>query len=219
MLLKVLFASAVLLLSGCAMVPDNLAVPDGTTLVSYQQSVTGGEEVTGRTARWGGVIVGVENKPKKTFVEVVHFPLNHYGRPNTSEETVGRFKVQIDGFVDPIVFEKGRAVTFVGNVVTPLAGMVGEQPYMYPSIKARDYHLWREVQTYDVSTLYFNYNTGWYSPFYYRRHPFGGGWGFGTSRIRVIESRGFTPRLPQSADRAPAQLQKVPPSRGKIIND
>ncbi|WP_232365135.1 Slp family lipoprotein [Salinimonas marina] len=197
MLLKAMAVSVVLLLSGCAMVPDNLAVPEGTTLVSYQGAVTGGSEVTGRTARWGGVIVGVENKPDKTFIEVVHFPLNHYGRPNTSEETIGRFKVKIDGFVDPIVFDEGRSATFLGNVAKPITGMVGEQPYMFPAVQARDYHLWRETTTYDVSTLYFNYGTGWYSPFYYG-HPH---WGphpvFSRSHIRVIESRGFQPKLKQ----------------------
>lgn len=210
MILRILLLAGVLGLTGCALVPENLAVPEGTSLVSYQQAATGGQQNIGRTARWGGVIVGVQNKAKKTFVEVVHFPLNHYGRPNTSEQTVGRFKVQIDGFVDPIVFEEGRAVTFIGSVGKPIAGMVGEQPYMYPSLNARDYHFWREVQTYDVSTLYFNYNTGWYSPFYYRHYQpfgFGPGWGFGTQRVRVIESRGFQPKLPKSGERPPVQLR------------
>ncbi|WP_218355287.1 Slp family lipoprotein [Alteromonas lipotrueiana] len=195
---RLMLISTLLFVSGCTMVPDNLAVPDGTALVTYQGAVTGGPQVTGRTARWGGVIAGVENKPEKTFIEIVHFPLNSYGRPNTSEETIGRFKVKIDGFVDPIVFEEGRSVTFLGSVDKPITGMVGEQPYTFPAVKARDYHLWRETSTYDVSTLYFNYNTGWYSPFYYRHSLWGPQFGFGTSRIRVIESRGFQPKLKQS---------------------
>lgn len=176
-------------LGGCALVPESIQVPEGTKLVSYSRAVTGGDTVKGETARWGGVIVQTQNKPNKTIVEIVHFPLNHYGRPATFSETVGRFKVVIDGFVDPLVFEEGRSVTFTGEVSTPLAGMVGEQPYMYPALAAKDYHMWRKQAEYDVSLLYFDYYTGWYSPFYrpyfhpyhrYYHRP-------RTRRVRVIQ--------------------------------
>ncbi|RDV24645.1 starvation-inducible protein [Alteromonas aestuariivivens] len=194
MFYKYLILVSVVLFSGCAIVPDSIKVPDDTQLVSYTRAVTQSQAVQGQTARWGGIIVGVENKPQQTLIEVVHFPLNHYGRPSTQAETVGRFKARIDGFVDPIVFENGRSVTFVGSVAAAIAGMVGEQPYMYPVIDVTDYHLWRKETVYDVSTLYFDYGTGWYSPFYYPYYgPRWGGWGVGHSRVRVIESRGQQP--------------------------
>ncbi len=190
MLIRIMTLLAVLTMTGCAIVPDAIDVKDDTSLVSYTRAVTSGNAQLGEPARWGGVIVGVENKPQKTFVEVVHFPLNHYGKPNTSAETVGRFKVLIDGFVDPISFEEGRTVTFVGSVGSPTAGMVGEQPYMYPTLNAQDYHLWRKEVAYDVSGIYFNYHTGWYSP--YMSPYFHPSWRFHRSRVRVIE-RGSAP--------------------------
>ncbi len=186
MLVRALLIVAIATLSGCAIVPDSLEVADGTELVSYSRAVTTGSEAEGKMARWGGIIAGVENKPEATWIEIVHFPLNHYGKPLRSEETVGRFKVRIEGFVDPITFEKGRLVTFLGSIEGQTAGMVGEQPYMYPTIAGIDYHMWRKEAVYDVSTLYFNYSTGWYSPFYspfYR--PYWGG--YHSSRVRVIE--------------------------------
>lgn len=164
---------AVVIFSGCAIVPENIDVPDGTPLVSYSKAVTSGATVQGQKARWGGLIVGVENKPNKTYIELAHFPLNHYGKPNTGGETSGRFKVQIDGFVDPIVFEEGRAATFLGTVTLPTSGLVGEQPYIYPTIIADDYHMWRKRDVYEVDTMFFNYHTGWYSPFYGPGHFFG----------------------------------------------
>lgn len=158
-------------------------MPEGTQLVSYSKAVTSGANAQGQKARWGGMIVGVENKPNKTFIELAHFPLNHYGKPSTNGETSGRFKVQIDGFVDPIVFEEGRAATFLGTVTAPTAGMVGEQPYIYPTIIADDYHMWRKQEVYDVNTYFFNYHTGWYSPFY----RFNGPWMYPHfNRTRVI---------------------------------
>lgn len=208
MILKALLLVAAVTLSGCAIVPDSLEVPDGTQLVSYTRAVTSGNDAVGQTARWGGLIVGVENKPQQTWIEIVHFPLNNYGKPLRSEETVGRFKVSIDGFVDPITFEEGRLVTFIGTLQGQTAGMVGEQPYMYPTIGALDYHMWRKEAVYDVSTLYFNYSTGWYSPFYspfYRPH-----WGVHRSRIRVIQ-RGNG--LPRSSLKAPKVRKRNPQSR------
>lgn len=171
-------------LSACAMVPEPLQVPENTPLVGYSKAVVAGDEVVGQNARWGGIITSVENKPDQTLIEVVYFPLNHYGKPNTGEETPGRFKAVINKFVDPIMFEAGRTVTFLGTVGQPLAGMVGEQPYMFPALNVTNYHLWRRQQVYDTSTIFFDYYTGWYSPFY---HPFWRPWGFGPS-IRVIRT-------------------------------
>lgn len=208
MIFRALLLVAVATLSGCAIVPDSLEVPEGTQLVSYTRAVTSGTEAVGKTARWGGVIVGVENKPQQTWIEIVHFPLNNYGKPLRSEETVGRFKVSIDGFVDPITFEEGRLVTFIGTLQGQTAGMVGEQPYMYPTISALDYHMWRKESVYDVSTLYFNYSTGWYSPFYspfYHPH-----WGFHRSRIRVIQRSNGVPR---SSRKAPKVRTNNPQTR------
>lgn len=167
MLRKIFLLVAVVLATGCTIIPEDIRVPDDTNLVSYNKAVTGGDGVKGKMARWGGVIVGVENKENKTWVEVVNFPLNHYGRPNTFEETIGRFKVELDGFVDPINFEEGRSVTFIGAVERPVAGMVGEQPYMYPRIKCENFHMWRQDSLNYVHPMFFDYRMGWYSPFYY----------------------------------------------------
>ncbi len=186
-------ALVVLFLSGCAMVPDPIKVPDNTPLISYSRSVTAAEKVKGSMARWGGIIVDVENKSQKTFVEVAHFPLNHYGKPVTSENTVGRFKARINGFVDPILLEKGRTVTFVGQLDDPMSGMVGEQPYIYPTLDVDDYYIWRKESEYDVSTVYFSYGLGWYSPFYYSYYrPYWGGY---HSRFRVIERSNRNPAV------------------------
>ena len=174
---RYLLLLTVFMFAGCAMVPDTLEVPEGTALVSYSSAVTSGASARGQKARWGGIVVGVENKPNKTLIELAHFPLNHYGKPRSNGETSGRFKVQIDGFVDPIVFEEGRTATFLGTLIEPTTGMVGEQPYIYPTIAADDYHMWRDREVYDVNTFFFNYHSGWYSPFYGLRGPWG--WGGG----------------------------------------
>ena len=179
---------AVFLFAGCTIVPDSIDVPEGTQLVSYSKAVTSGASAQGQKARWGGLIVGVENKPNQTLIELAHFPLNHYGKPGTNGETSGRF-------VDPIVFEEGRSATFLGTITAPTAGMVGEQPYIYPTIIADDYHMWRKQQVYDVNTYFFTYHPGWYSPFY----RFNGPWmspHFNRTRVIRYENGPSKAKLP-----------------------
>lgn len=209
----------VFLFSGCSIVPDSIDVPEGTQLVSYSKAVTSGANAQGQKARWGGLIVGVENKPDKTFIELAHFPLNHYGKPGTSGETSGRFKVQIDGFVDPIVFEEGRSATFLGTIIAPTMGMVGEQPYIYPTIVADDYHMWRDRDVYHMDTFAFNNFTGWYSPFWGGMgpfyHPFGWrnwGWGHpGFNHTRIIR---YSNAPSRSVMPSPRKENPKPQSRG-----
>ncbi|OJF68592.1 starvation-inducible protein [Alteromonas sp. V450] len=188
---RFLVLMSVFIFTGCSIVPDSIDVPEGTTLVGYSKAVTSGAAIKGEQARWGGVIVGVQNKQDKTFIEVAHFPLNHYGKPIINGETIGRFKAQINGFIDPIVFEEGRAATFLGQVIQPTTGMVGEQPYMYPTISVDDYHMWRKKEVYEMDGFFFDYHAGWYSPFYRFNNSFAfpnfyGPWGargFGRTRI------------------------------------
>ena len=44
------------------------------------------------------IIANVDNKDGFSEVEMVHFGLNNYGKPSVSGESVGRFKVKMEGF-------------------------------------------------------------------------------------------------------------------------
>ena len=78
------------------------------------------------------------------MVELVQFPLRDYGRPMVSDDSPGRFRVYVDGFLDPVLYEKGRAITFTGKVAGVEKGTVGEQAYEFPTLKAKGYHLWKK---------------------------------------------------------------------------
>ena len=165
--MKQLFvAGCLLLLAGCSTLPDELQVAGDTNLFSYQQVSANPQQTAGRMVRWGGVIAEVSNKQDATLVEMVHYPLRSYGRPSVSDDSVGRFRVYIDGFLDPMVFKPGRSLTIKGQVLGSEKDMVGEHEYVFPAIKAEGYHLWREVQEVDVTTFGFGYYPypyhGWY---------------------------------------------------------
>ncbi len=198
-------------LSGCAIVPENIQIADENQLVTYEQVLATGDGALTKPARWGGLIANVENLESGSVVEVVSFPLNHYGKPSVGGESVGRFKVKMSDFLDPIVFESGRVITFTGVVDKPLEGVIGEQNYVYPTLQGNSFHLWRKETVYNVTNLsvgFGGFHSGFYGPRfggrYYGGNRYGHGVrsGHGRSRVRVVESApSASPRSTRASSR------------------
>ncbi|MFT4937652.1 MAG: outer membrane lipoprotein [Paraglaciecola sp.] len=138
-------------LTGCSIIPEQLQLADGTNLLSYQDAASNSEQVLGQTARWGGVVAKIKNMSEMTIVEMVYYPLRSYGRPVSGDESIGRFRVYVNGFVDPMVYSVGRSVTFTGQFTGLQEGLVGEHKYVFPTIQSSAYHLWQEIQRVDIS--------------------------------------------------------------------
>lgn len=110
--------------------------------------------------RWGGTIAAVENRQSDTQVEIVNRKLQSNGRPKQEDDSEGRFKATISGFLDPVVYEKGRSLTVVGRVRGEVSGKIGEYPYRYPLVEVTDYYLWNPLP----ERIY--YDPLFYDPFY-----------------------------------------------------
>ena len=208
MVYRILVLSAFLLLSGCAVVPDSLEVPDENQLINYQQAASDTQASQGKIARWGGVIAKIENLPDATMVELVYYPLRAYGRPLVSDESMGRFRVYVDGFLDPMVYEQGRSMTFTGEFSGVEEGVVGDHKYVFPTLKSTGYHLWKEIDYIEMNSVYiwpYDVFWGWpYRPYHQRVIIRGGG-------HRSV-SGGSGPQVSQPTPRPPKQ-----PSQGTNI--
>lgn len=192
-LLVTMFAS-ILLIGGCTAVPSPIDVDEKEILTPFEVLATNKDDASyiGSKARWGGKIVKVENKQDVSEIEVVFFPENSFGKPRTGQASAGRFKAVVEGFVDPIVFEKNRLITVVGEVSEVQSGLIGDQTYQYPTLNALGYHMWKETTEVDVDAYMFSpfgfhagYHRGFFSPWY---DPF-----WGTKRrvkLRVTEYNG-----------------------------
>ena len=162
-----------LLLAGCSSFPDKLHLEDTTQLVIYEDAASKAEEVKGKMLRWGGAIAKVENKPDSTIFEMVYYPLNGHGRPISGEESMGRFRIRVNGFMDPMVYQVGRLMTFTGELNGLEKGLVGEHEYVFPAADVKAYYLWRDVQRINVTGVHAWPNQYWYGGFqnwYYPRH-------------------------------------------------
>lgn len=171
------FTILLLILGGCVSVPESVQLPENTPLLSYEQVASQPDSSKESMARWGGVIANIENKKDKTLLDVVYYPLRDYGRPILKNESIGRFRVYVDGFLDPMVYQKGRSMTFSGEITGLEDGLVGEHVYQYPTIQAKGYHLWEDIDRIEIETISvwpsWRYGwgyRGWHGWPHYQRH-------------------------------------------------
>ncbi|WP_088330788.1 Slp family lipoprotein [Lacimicrobium sp. SS2-24] len=165
---RLIFALMVLGLAGCSTVPESIKLENDSNLANYQQVSANPQKAAGTKIRWGGVIARVDNLKQHTRLEMLYYPLRHYGRPITSEESAGRFRVYIDGFLDPMVYKTGRLITVVGEAGGSESGTVGEHQYVFPVVNASGYHMWDERDRVSVTTFgvgmgfWPHYYSSWY---------------------------------------------------------
>lgn len=137
-------AAAVLLLSGCATNPfaDQLP-PDLDRSITPGQVISDPQALRSKWVLWGGTIVTVHNLKDRTEIAVLAYPLEDSGYPKTSQKASGRFIIRYGGFLDPVDYAPGRAVSVLGHVDGVQDGKIGEAPYTFPVVQAQALHLWR----------------------------------------------------------------------------
>jgi len=141
---RFVFFFTVLLVSGCASIPNDLRSASEQALMPFSSAASATAQ--GQNARWGGEIAQVRNLAQGSELEVVQFSLNASGRPLKTDTSGGRFKVQVAGFIDPAIYAPGRLVTVLGTFTGIEQGKVGEQDYSFPILKSDRAHLWPEIQ-------------------------------------------------------------------------
>ena len=168
-----------LLLAACASYPD---LPEGIrTPPSSDLSLTDVREspdsFRGREVRWGGTILDVRNQAEHSWVEVLAYPLQRSGRPDTDGQSDGRFFGRVPQFLDPAVYTRGRQITVTGSLGESVVQQIGDHEYRYPVVEAEAHYLWppererRPVYYYDYP--FYRYDVWfYYGRPYFRPHPY-----------------------------------------------
>lgn len=128
-------------LSGCAHVVSEGLRSQVDTSIPPSLLFADPEAYRGRVVILGGDIVSTENTSNGTTVEVVQKPLDHRGRPQVSDRSVGRFLVLFDGYLDPLIYQKGKLITVAGEIIGRTVRPLGQMDYSYPLIKSRELYL------------------------------------------------------------------------------
>lgn len=129
------------LLAACASTPpfDTSGV-DAT--LTPDRAVTNADASRGRRVAWGGVVINTRNLEDTTEIEVLGYPLESSGRPDTGAKPQHRFLIMRSGYLESADYRGGRLVSAVGVVTGIRHGLVGEAPYVYPVMRAEKLYLW-----------------------------------------------------------------------------
>ncbi len=136
-LLLLLFAGA-----GCAPVISRSVLDSVNTDISFEEIIKEPAAMEGAMVLLGGRVVGVENLPEATLVEVLEYPLGRNLRPLTAGASGGRFLARSRGFLDPLVY-MGRLVTVAGTLRQPVVRPLGKRSYVYPVVDVMELYRWR----------------------------------------------------------------------------
>jgi len=123
----------------------------------------------GRKVRWGGSVERSENLAQETWLEIVERPLDSAGRPRDSDQSGGRFIAKVSGFIDPVIYARGRDITVTGVVDGDTTRKIGGFDYRYVVVKVESVYLWSPLIP--VTTMYYDpfWDDPWY-PFWPRRY-------------------------------------------------
>jgi len=130
-------------LAGCARPISSESLKLVDPAVDYRQVREHPEDFHGKHLLAGGVIARISNSDRGGELEVVQFPTDSTGYPDTGALTGGRFLARSGSFLDPMVFSRGLPVTLVGEVGGEEKRNLDGVEYRYPVILIREIHLWR----------------------------------------------------------------------------
>lgn len=168
-LLLIFLAS--LVVSGCQSIPNDLELDVPNLSLSEVMGLP--DNYQGQVIRWGGTVVKVENTDQVSRIELLAYPLNSYARPIPGQASEGRFIVQIDGFIDPLVYTQGREVTVTGTLAGSQNAMIGRFDYRYPVVRGETHKLWSPREEVEIVPVYRYWHDPWYPfhDYYIHRYP------------------------------------------------
>ncbi|MHB1951316.1 MAG: Slp family lipoprotein [Acidiferrobacteraceae bacterium] len=137
-----LLGASLIALAGCASMPRVLRNRSVDAALQPAMVMRRPAKWIGHEVRWGGTIIRTENRRRSTRVELLAYPLDATGRPKLRAMPYGRFYVEVPGYLEPVIYRRGRALTVVGRVKGVVRGHIGRAPYVFPDVAGQALHLW-----------------------------------------------------------------------------
>ena len=134
--------------------------------ITFKEVLENPEAYKGKVVIWGGVIIGAKNVKEGTLIEVLQKPGDREGRLKDVDESYGRFLALYNGYLDVVIYSRGREVVVAGAIKGKRVLPLGEIEYTYPLILVKEIHLFKVRK--DES--FYPYPYWWYPPWWY--HPY-----------------------------------------------
>lgn len=110
-----------------------------------QQATATPPDPGSKPLQWGGIIIEAQNFNESTEVEILAYPLDTDGRPDTGTTSVGRFIAKQTGYLETKDYVAGRLVTVTGTFSEIRQGEVAKASYQFPVLISDEISLWPEV--------------------------------------------------------------------------
>ena len=126
-----LLATAIILCAGCAGPFPSRITDQVDKRLSFADLHKDPGSYKGKWVMFAGVIVSsvIENDGS-TYLEVVQKPADNQGRPLQTDESGGRFIAVSKQFLDPAVYQGGRVITVVGEVIGETFRRTSSSPFL-----------------------------------------------------------------------------------------
>jgi outer membrane lipoprotein len=150
----VLFLFVDVSITGCAVSPPfKLDGVDRT--ITPKEAVADIAKFKGQKVLWGGIIVNSANTEQGTQFEVLAYPLDSNYKPQTSQNTLGRFIAITDQYLETLDYAQGRLLSVTGTLKEIKAGKIGDADYTYPVVTIDQQHLWKQGTQFSEPRVHF----------------------------------------------------------------
>jgi outer membrane lipoprotein len=141
-------------LQACSSQP---VVPTADRTLSPQQAANAQPDPDAPPLQWGGVIIKSQNLREATEIQILGFPLDEDGRPDTSATSIGRFIARQPGYLELAEYALGRQVTATGRFSEKRQGTVADSNYLFPILICDEITLWPERPAKAQPRLHFGF--------------------------------------------------------------
>jgi len=155
------------LLASCTYAVSKKYVEEAVKDVSFSQVRQNPDLYLNDIFIFGGTVVRTKNTGEGTEIEIVENPIDKYGYIEDTDVSEGRLLLQTKNQLDPLIFKRGRLITFAGRLLGTREGKLGERQYTYLLFEAQQIHLWAEERYYPYSYPYPPYYGPLFYPNYY----------------------------------------------------
>jgi outer membrane lipoprotein len=126
----------------------------------------------GKTVILGGYVLEARNLKAETRLLVLQAPLTVRDEPRSSDLSEGRFTVVYEGFLDPVVYERGRKITVAGTVLGEEDIRINDHTVTIPVFEAREIYLWDQPEWPGRYHYYYGPDFRWPDPYFHHWwHP------------------------------------------------
>ena len=161
----VLCLSTLMFSTSCAVISEQLR-REAAPQVPFKTLLADADRYKGRIVILGGYILATKNLESETIIDVLQVPFRLGEEPDFRDRSQGRFKIYHEGFLDPEVYARNRAITVAGEVIGSDFEEVGGDRIQYLLISDREIYLWPEYETRPPPY------PPWPYPYYWFRYPY-----------------------------------------------